>query len=146
MPSILAQVYEHRDRTIDGVTGSFESHIDRQIREAQERGEFDNLPGAGKPLPDRGELYDEDWWLKQWIQRENLTGLAPTSLKIRKEAEELMETLAKRSSEAEVRRIVTELNERIRQAQRGLVDGPPVVVKTFDVEQTVEAWRRARSR
>ena len=28
----------------------FESAIDRQIREAQERGEFDNLPGRGKPL------------------------------------------------------------------------------------------------
>jgi hypothetical protein len=29
----------------------FESLLDRQIRAAQERGEFDDLPGAGKPLP-----------------------------------------------------------------------------------------------
>lgn len=28
----------------------FESWIDRQIREAQERGEFDDLPGAGEPI------------------------------------------------------------------------------------------------
>ena len=42
----------------------YESHIDRQIREAQERGEFDDLPGAGLPRPDRGELYDEDWWIR----------------------------------------------------------------------------------
>ena len=28
----------------------YESVVERQIREAQERGEFDNLPGAGKPL------------------------------------------------------------------------------------------------
>ena len=27
-----------------------ESWVEKQIREAQERGEFDNLPGAGKPL------------------------------------------------------------------------------------------------
>ena len=33
---------------------SFTSWIDRQINEAQERGDFDNLPGAGKPLPRAG--------------------------------------------------------------------------------------------
>ena len=32
---------------------SFTSWIDQQINEATERGLFDNLPGAGKPLPDR---------------------------------------------------------------------------------------------
>ncbi len=31
---------------------SFETWIDKQIREAADRGEFDNLPGAGKPIPD----------------------------------------------------------------------------------------------
>ena len=30
--------------------GDWESWIDRQIREAQERGDFDNLPGKGQPL------------------------------------------------------------------------------------------------
>ena len=30
--------------------GDWEKWIDQQIREAQERGEFDNLPGAGKPV------------------------------------------------------------------------------------------------
>ncbi|MEV0587999.1 DUF1992 domain-containing protein [Nonomuraea sp. NPDC050310] len=29
----------------------FKTWIDRQIREATERGEFDNLPGTGKPIP-----------------------------------------------------------------------------------------------
>jgi hypothetical protein len=28
----------------------FESALDRQIRAAEERGEFDDLPGKGKPL------------------------------------------------------------------------------------------------
>ena len=53
-----------------------ESWIDRQIREAAERGEFDNLPGAGKPIPNRNELVDADWWIKQWIEREEITGPA----------------------------------------------------------------------
>ena len=115
--------------------------MDRQIREAQERGEFDNLPGAGKPLPDRGELYDENWWLKQLVQREQLGGLAPTTLKIRKEVEELAERLATVRDEATVRQIVTALNERIDAARRGHVDGPPVVLALLDVEETVRTWR-----
>jgi DnaJ family protein C protein 28 len=32
------------------IVWSWESHVDRMIREAQARGDFDNLPGAGKPL------------------------------------------------------------------------------------------------
>jgi hypothetical protein len=127
-------------------TSGYESAIDRQIREAQERGEFDNLPGAGKPLPDRGELHDENWWLKELVRRENLTGLAPATLKIRKEAEELMATLASMASEYAVRRTVVELNERIERARRGLVDGPPVVIAAFDVDRVVEDWRRGRAR
>ena len=35
------------------------------IREAQERGEFDNLPGAGKPLTDLGDTDDPMWWVRR---------------------------------------------------------------------------------
>lgn len=123
----------------------YESRIERQIREAQERGEFDNLPGAGKPLPGHGTAYDENWWIRDWIRREELTGLAPTSLKIRKEVEELPRRLAKESTEQAVRAVVAELNQRILLARRGLVDGPPVVLPALDVERAVEAWRRRRN-
>ena len=41
---------------------TFESWVERQIRVAQERGDFDNLPGAGKPIPHYGD--DELWWVK----------------------------------------------------------------------------------
>jgi hypothetical protein len=122
----------------------YESWIDKQIREAQERGEFDDLPGTGKPIPNRNELYDENWWLKQWIEREQITGMVPTSLKIRKEAEELMETLAKVSDESAVRRIVAGLNERIDRARRSQVDGPPVFLEPFDVDEVVAQWRATR--
>jgi len=122
----------------------YESWIDKQIREAQERGDFDDLPGTGKPIPNRNELYDENWWLKQWIEREQITGMVPTSLKIRKEAEELMETLAKVSDESAVRRIVASLNERIDRARRSQVDGPPVFLEPFDVDEVVAQWRATR--
>lgn len=51
---------------------SFESWIDKQIRLAQERGDFDNLPGAGKPIPLSGDVDDELWWVKSYLRRENL--------------------------------------------------------------------------
>lgn len=65
----------------------WESPVDRQIREARERGDFDNLPGAGKPL-DLGDLNDPDWWVKRLAARENLdlSGALPGALGLRKEA------------------------------------------------------------
>ena len=50
----------------------YESAVDRLVREAQERGEFDNLSGAGKPLRIRNPN-DPDWWVKSWIEREQLS-------------------------------------------------------------------------
>jgi DnaJ homologue, subfamily C, member 28, conserved domain len=126
------------------VTSWFESLIDRQIREAQERGEFDNLPGAGKPLPGQGEEYDEDWWIKNLVRRENITGALPASLMLRREVEDVQRTVAAKKTEAAVRRVVDDLNERIRRAQRGHVDGPPVVLSTVDADEVVRVWRSAQ--
>jgi hypothetical protein len=127
------------------MTSRYESHIDRQIREAQERGEFDNLPGAGKPLPGFGQGYDEDWWLKEFVRRENITGVLPASLALRKEVEDVLETVAKKRTESAVREVVADLNRRIALAQRGLVDGPPVVLSTVDADHVVRAWRTSRA-
>ena len=44
---------------------SWETWIEAQIRVAREQGAFDNLPGAGKPLPYLDQEYDPDWWVKQ---------------------------------------------------------------------------------
>jgi hypothetical protein len=46
----------------------WESAVDRQIREAQERGEFDNLPGTGKPL--RLEDWDRDWGMAYHVLKQ----------------------------------------------------------------------------
>ncbi len=47
----------------------FESHVDRLLREAMERGDFDDLPGKGKPIPGAGTKDDEYWWLRKWVKR-----------------------------------------------------------------------------
>lgn len=125
---------------------NYETRIDRQIREAQARGDFDNLPGAGKPLADNGTHLDEDWWLKQYLARENVGAEAlPTSLRLRKEAEQLMDTLAKLTDEKLACEAIEDLNTRITDARRGLVDGPPLTIGTFDVEATIAAWRERRA-
>ncbi|HET6242100.1 MAG TPA: DUF1992 domain-containing protein, partial [Arthrobacter sp.] len=45
---------------------------DNRIQQAIEEGQFDNLPGTGKPIPDIDEPYDPMWWVKQWVRREKL--------------------------------------------------------------------------
>jgi hypothetical protein len=127
-------------------TSRYETRIDRQIREAQERGDFDNLPGSGKPLKSTTDVYDEEWWIKDLAQRENLSAALPPALALRREIQDLPETLAKTSSEKAVRDHLTDLNERIVAARRSVIEGPPITVKTVDVEPTVVVWRAARSR
>jgi hypothetical protein len=123
----------------------FESWVERQIREAQERGEFDNLAGAGKPLPGLTGHYDDMWWVKQVVQREHLS-LLPPMLALRKEAEELLAGLADEPSELAVRDQVEDYNARVVAAIRQPRDGPLVMIpRRLDVDDVVAEWARLRS-
>jgi len=121
----------------------YESSIDRQIREAQERGAFDNLPGAGKPLS-LGPQNDPDWWIKGLVKRENISGrdLLPPGLALRRELEDLPGQLRELRSERAVRSMVEDLNARIDEARRRpSTGGPPVTVNALDVDEVVRDWR-----
>ena len=122
----------------------FESYVERQIREAIERGEFDDLPGQGQPLPDLNGRDDPNRWVKGLLEREKLPMPLPTSLALRREVRDLPQTLADVRHEAAVRDIVEDLNDRIRDSHRRRVDGPPVVTAVVDVEAAVARWRRRR--
>jgi len=52
--------------------GFLDSIVERRIREAIERGDFENLPGAGKPIPDLDKPEDELAWLARWMKREGI--------------------------------------------------------------------------
>ena len=124
----------------------YESSVDRQLREAQERGEFDNLPGTGKPLADAGREYEEDWWVRDWLRREgNASGVLPATLQLRRELEDLDRIVDRLHGETAVRDRVAELNERIRKARIGQVDGPAVVLPPLDPDRVVAGWRARRS-
>ncbi|MGY4903429.1 DnaJ family domain-containing protein [Streptomyces sp. 900116325] len=123
---------------------SFESWVDKQIREAEQRGDFSQLPGFGKPLPGIDRPYDETWWIKAKMQREGVSMLPP-ALALRKEAEDTRAAVSEARSEAEVRRMLTEVNEKIEAAIRRPPPGPLLNVRPFDIDAVVEEWRAERS-
>ena len=84
----------------------YESWVERQVREAIERGEFDNLPGAGRPLPGINGREDENWWVRGLLEREQLPMPLPTSLALRREVADLPQTLADAPDERAVRDIM----------------------------------------
>src|SRR4029453_12143323 len=111
--SSLVRMLEHHtmtDRKPPGV--DFGTWVERKIREAAERGAFDNLPGAGKPIPDLDTPHDELWWIKRKLRDEGLAHLPPT-IALRKEAEQALAAAAPAGSEDEVRAIVAAINAKI---------------------------------
>ena len=91
--------------------------VDQQLRIAMERGDFDNLPGAGKPIKDLGAQHDPDWWIKRLIEREKITGVLPPALQLRKDDAELDAKLDRHTAESEVRRELEEFNARVMKAR-----------------------------
>lgn len=118
--------------------------VETAIQQAIRRGEFDDLPGAGKPLEGLGERHDPDWWVRRKIEREQLSGLGPPALALRVEHAEFPERLDALTHEREVREYVEDFNLRVREARLQLLGGPPVVTPEHDVEAEVAAWRERR--
>ena len=118
----------------------WESAVEQQIKDGIARGEFADLPGKGKPIEGMADDHDEDWWLKAKLRAERLSYLPPT-IRIRKEVEEAREAMAAASSESVVRRIVDDINVRIRDINRRGAEGPPSTVMVLDGEAEVARWR-----
>ncbi|WP_282699619.1 DUF1992 domain-containing protein [Streptomyces sp. CC219B] len=123
----------------------FESWVDQQIRDAERRGEFARLAGAGKPLPPGTDTtYDELWWVRQKMAREGLAVLPPT-LALRKEAENTLAAALEAPSERIVRKLLTDVNAKIRDMMFKPPPGPPLGMKPYDVEDVVRQWRERRA-
>ena len=117
--------------------------VDLQVRQAMERGDFDDLPGAGKPIPDLGGQHDPDWWIKKLVERENIAVLPP-SIQLRKEDAEMDGKLDAMHVEKDVRRAVEDFNQRVIAARYGNPVGPPLITMPRDVDATVTAWKDRR--
>ena len=123
----------------------FQSVVDAQIRAAGARGAFDNLPGAGKPIPGLLDPDDPTWWIKGFIERENVPTemLLPPPLAMRREIERLPETVRTLRTEQAVREHVEDLNHRIRRWIQ-IPIGPQVPLAQVDVGEIVAAWAEER--
>lgn len=107
----------------------FESLADKRIREAIERGEFENLPGEGKPIEELNRPYDPNWWVQTWIQRERLRGTR------QEQASELareLSTVWPLANEKAVLERVSELNAR----------ASNIGVEPFEPDEIVGLWRQ----
>jgi hypothetical protein len=122
---------------------TWESFAERKIREAQESGAFDRLPGLGQPIEGIDEPLDENWWVRKKLKSEQLS-LLPPVLEVRLEIEKFLANLAMIPNEYDVRRRVTKLNEKIETARRSPHAGPPLSVVPLDVDAVVERWRNER--
>jgi hypothetical protein len=122
---------------------SWETWIDRQIREGMERGEFDGLPGHGKPIGGLDRPRDELWWVRDKLRREDVSYLPPT-LALRKEVEAVRAGIPDAPDEDAVRRVVADLNARIAAANARATSGPPSTLVTLDVEFEVARWAAGR--
>jgi hypothetical protein len=126
----------------------FSTWIDQQVADAERRGVFDDLPGAGKPLNLRPGAADGDYgqaWLRDYARREGVPAeeMLPTPLRLRREIERLAETAGEFRSEAEVREAAADLNRRIVEWRR-IPLGPPVHVRLVNADDLVARWRAAR--
>jgi hypothetical protein len=138
---------ERDDDAVDAGQPTMEQRaqiVEISIQQAMRRGDFDDLPGAGKPLTGLQNAYDPNWWIRQKIERERLTGLGPPALTLRTEDAQLDERLDSAPSEEAVRGMLTDFNARIIEARRQLQGGPPVVTSPRDVETEVRRWSERR--
>jgi hypothetical protein len=125
---------------------SFESWVDAQISRGVARGDFDDLPGAGKPLPRRPgdeSAYD---WVVQKARQENIDvfGMLPPGLALRREKEDLPRRAAALPSEAAVRALAEDFNDRVRLFWRRPQDPPVIPVGLTDADELVAGWELVR--
>lgn len=118
--------------------------VEQQIQAAIRRGDFDDLPHAGKPLPHLETPHDPDWWIKQLIEREQISGVLPEALLLRREDADLQDLLDTTGSEDYARQLLEDFNRRVVEARRQLLGGPPVITPLRDVEAEIAAWHERR--
>jgi hypothetical protein len=125
-----------------------EPGVEAQIRAAQARGDFDDLPGMGKPLK-LPEVHDPDWWIKSYVQREGIdtSALVHPTIALRREADTFPESLAELTTEEQVRAVLEDFNRRVVAEWRRPQTGPslPVAARQVAVEPMIERWRALRA-
>lgn len=126
---------------------SFGTWVDHQISQRIARGEFEHLAGAGKPLP-QGSLDESGYeWVLRKARQENLDvlGMLPPGLALRRERDDLPRRASELPSEAAVRALAEDYDDRVRAFWRRPQESRwSPVPGLADVEALVTGWQRAR--
>jgi hypothetical protein len=122
-----------------------EQRIEGAVEEAIARGDFDDLPGAGKPL-DLPDTHDPDWWIKQRIADDDVDrdALLPPVMLLRKEYERLDETLVELLDEDAVRAYAEDYSSRVMR-DRLVSPQNQQIALTLDADDAVARWHRVRA-
>lgn len=130
------------------MTERFDDLSEQRYREAKERGEFDNLQGAGKPSRLVDAEYRDGWWLQEYLDREDvdMSQVVHPTLALRKEAATMLDRLRHVGSEQTVREVVADYNDRVRRDRLSVPSTPgmPILARTLSADQVVADWRRLR--
>jgi uncharacterized protein YutE (UPF0331/DUF86 family) len=87
-------------------------NADEKIKEAIAKGEFDNLPGKGKPL-DLGAYFATPEHLRMGYSILKSAGVVPEEMELLKQIEDLKKSLDSCTSEIEKRAIQKQLSEKL---------------------------------
>lgn len=123
---------------------TWESFADHRIRVAVSEGQFDHLPGMGRPIPGIDDPYDERWWLRKKLAEEGIA-IVPPTLAARRLIEQTRERLRQEADESAARQLLESLANVVREANRSPVPGPPCGVPLIDVDAELQVWRAQRS-
>ncbi len=123
---------------------SFETFIDRQIREAQSRGQFDNLPGKGRPVEGLDKAWSPEAWLGAKLKREGLSAPLPAVLELRKQAEERLRDLLLLEDEEALCTALDVLQAWILKRHARALEGPRLAPPRLDKAAILRLWREQR--
>jgi len=121
------------------------ARVESAIEAAVRRGDFDDLPGAGKPL-DLPASHDPDWWINQRIASGDIDrqALLPVVVLLRKEYERRDETLAALPHERAARDYAEDFTERVHQDRRA---NPfqTMLAPAWAPDDAARRWRELRA-
>lgn len=126
---------------------SFETWVESQIARGMERGDFETLSGAGRPLRREDLTQDAYDWAVAKARREGLdtAAMLPPGLALRRERDQLPDRAVRLASEAEVRALAEDYNARVEAFWRRPQESRWAPVPGLaDVEALVAGWLRDR--
>ena len=132
-------------RTLGPMMDPDVARVESALEQAAKRGDFDDLPRAGKPL-DLPARHDPDWWINQRIASGDIDrqALLPVVVLLRKEYEKRDATLEALPTARAAREYAEDFTERVHQDRRA---NPfqTMLAPAWDPDDAAARWRELRA-